>query len=44
MRDNSVHMTRSVHSHRHDAFNGPVTLSNYKYNVYTALLVLKSAS
>ena len=47
MRDNSAHMTRSVHSHRHDAltvpFNGPITLFNYKYDAYTVLLVLKSA-
>ena len=47
MRDNSAHMTRSVHSHRHDAltvpFNGPITLFNYNYDAYTVRLVIKSA-
>ena len=43
MRDKSARLTHSVHSHRHDAFNGPITLSNYKHDAYTVLLVLKSA-
>ena len=39
-------MTRSVHLHRHEVltvpFNFPLTLSNYKHDAYTVLLVLKS--
>ena len=40
-------MTRSVHLHWHDVliipwFNCPITLSNYKHDAYTVLLVLKS--
>ena len=36
-RQQRAHMTRSVRLHGHD-----VTLSNYKHDVYSVLLVLKS--
>ena len=39
MQDNRARTVRSIHLHRH---NCPITLSNYKHDVYTVLLVLKS--